>query len=625
MAEVARLVTEVSQKGFVKAKTEMIGYGKAANDAGGKADKMGKLAKGGVAGVALLGAAVVTATGAIAAFSVAQAQANRENAIFARQAKETVAAYNAIAFATDTAGVSGEQFADISKDISDKVGEFASAGTGAFQDFADVMGLSEQQARQAAEEFQNMSGREVLQTMVSEMEAAGKTGAQMTFVLESMGSEASRLIPLLSDNGAELDRLRQRYEDATSAIALTAAEQKGLADLAETSTLLNQQLGVAAQTISAAFAPAIDSLFGSIIEKVPAATNAFVDFFNTFQDAENINSIRSVRSEIEKLEEVQEMRRSKAERQKGRPLASTLGLIDQGEKRLSELYAQEERLIAKNEQLANVSTPTAANTASGIQGVVTPAGDIDTSAVESLRDRLATEEELIARSYNNRQRQLDDFLAQNLISQSDFQDLSARSTEDYTQALNAIDEERKQARLQNTQDTLSKIAGLTSSGNKRLFMIGKVAAIANATIDTAAGVTKALASAPPPINFINAGIVGASGALQINQIRKQPMPTAREQGGELYAGQLTTVAERDEAELFMPKTAGKVHKLSDMMGDKSPIDVHVNVTMTDAGQPVVEAKVSRGADVAMIRKVVTNDLLNRNSDMNRAARRGVNG
>jgi hypothetical protein len=624
MAEVARLVTEVSQKGFVKAKTEMVNYGKAANDAGGKADKMGKLAKGGAAAVALLGAAVVVTTGAVTAFSVAQAQANRENAIFARQAKETVAAYNAIAFATDTAGVSGEQFADISKDVSDKVGEFVSAGTGAFVDFVDVMQLTEEQARMAAEEFQHMSGREVLQTMVSEMEAAGKTGAQMTFVLESMGNEASRLIPLLSDNGAELDRLRERYEDATSAIALTAAEQQGLADLAETSTLLNQQLGVAAQTISAAFAPAIDALFGSIIDKVPAATNAFVDFFNTFQDAENINSIRSVRSEIEKLEELQEQRRSKAERQKGRPLASTLSLIDTSEKRLANLYAQEERLIAKNEQLANVSTATATGQASGIQGTVTAGGDIDTTAIERLRERYATEEELTVASYEKRTRTIYEALQNQLISQEDYQKLSQQSAEEYMTALNTLDEQRKQARIQNTQDTLGQIATLTASGNKRLFMIGKVAAIANATIDTAQGVTKALGSAPPPVNFINAGIVGAAGLLQVNQIRKQPMPTAREQGGDLFRGQATTIAER-EAEVFMPKTAGKVHKLSDMTGGKTPIDVSVNVTMTDSGQPVVEAKVQSGGDAAYIRKVVNSDLADRNSTMNRRVRSAANG
>jgi hypothetical protein len=48
--------------------------------------------------------------------------------------------------------------------------------------------------------------------------------------------------------------------------------------------------------------------------------------------------------------------------------------------------------------------------------------------------------------------------------------------------------------------------------------IGKAAGIAQATINTAQGVTKALASSPPPFNLILAGITGAAGLVQINKI-----------------------------------------------------------------------------------------------------------
>lgn len=50
-------------------------------------------------------------------------------------------------------------------------------------------------------------------------------------------------------------------------------------------------------------------------------------------------------------------------------------------------------------------------------------------------------------------------------------------------------------------------------------------AYSEAVINTALGVSKALASAPPPINFINAAAVGAAGAAQISTIATQKFAT----------------------------------------------------------------------------------------------------
>lgn len=52
----------------------------------------------------------------------------------------------------------------------------------------------------------------------------------------------------------------------------------------------------------------------------------------------------------------------------------------------------------------------------------------------------------------------------------------------------------------------------------------KKAAIITGIINTAAGVVKALASSPPPANFILAALVGALGAAQVGIIASQPIP-----------------------------------------------------------------------------------------------------
>jgi len=56
---------------------------------------------------------------------------------------------------------------------------------------------------------------------------------------------------------------------------------------------------------------------------------------------------------------------------------------------------------------------------------------------------------------------------------------------------------------------------------KRAFEIAKIGKLAEAVVNTETAVTAALASAPPPFNFINAGLVGAAGTASVVQIAAQ--------------------------------------------------------------------------------------------------------
>jgi hypothetical protein len=53
------------------------------------------------------------------------------------------------------------------------------------------------------------------------------------------------------------------------------------------------------------------------------------------------------------------------------------------------------------------------------------------------------------------------------------------------------------------------------------FNVQKAAGIATAIVNTAIGVTQALAAAPPPVNFVQAALVGAAGAVSIAEIAAQ--------------------------------------------------------------------------------------------------------
>jgi len=85
-------------------------------------------------------------------------------------------------------------------------------------------------------------------------------------------------------------------------------------------------------------------------------------------------------------------------------------------------------------------------------------------------------------------------------------------------SLAAVDKWLLTERAKNFQSTMSFISSLASSENSNLAAIGKAAAIANATISTYEAANKALASAPPPFNFILAAAVTAAGMANVANI-----------------------------------------------------------------------------------------------------------
>jgi hypothetical protein len=85
----------------------------------------------------------------------------------------------------------------------------------------------------------------------------------------------------------------------------------------------------------------------------------------------------------------------------------------------------------------------------------------------------------------------------------------------------------QQQKIDAVQSTLSIIANLASqfagkseAEQKKAFKVQKAANIASAVIDTFKGVNKALASSPPPLNYVNAAAVLAGGIANVVTIKK---------------------------------------------------------------------------------------------------------
>lgn len=120
------------------------------------------------------------------------------------------------------------------------------------------------------------------------------------------------------------------------------------------------------------------------------------------------------------------------------------------------------------------------------------AADAQVAAVQTMYDRIAA------------------LRAANLIGEQDAAMLIAR-----------VAAEQNAQRLAGAQDFFGNLATLSRSGNKKLANIGKAAAVAQATIDGILAVQKALASAPPPVNYAMAAAVGVAAAANVAAILKQ--------------------------------------------------------------------------------------------------------
>jgi lambda family phage tail tape measure protein len=158
-------------------------------------------------------------------------------------------------------GIEQEKLADILKDVNDRVGDFLSTGGGPMKDFfeniAPKVGVT-------ADQFRRLSGPEALQLYVDSLQKAGASQQQMTFYLEAMASDATLLLPLLRDGGAEMERLGNKAESlgavvSGSSIAAMRETRAAMAEIGLAAQGIRNQIAEAALPAVQAFAKGLSS------------------------------------------------------------------------------------------------------------------------------------------------------------------------------------------------------------------------------------------------------------------------------------------------------------------------------------------------------------------------------
>lgn len=211
------------------------------------------------------GAAAAVA-GVTAAIVKGNLESIRELDNMARAANMVTAEFERGAFAASQFGIEQEKYGDILKDVNDKVGDFLTTGAGGMTDFfekvAPKVGVT-------AKQFKNLSGQQALGLYVDTLQKANLTQAEMTFHMEAIASDSTRLLPLFKDNAKALNELTAEAEGlgiGLSQIDVAKAELAS-ASLAKAGAFI-ETIG---QKITIAVAPVLSALTDAFTDAASSA------------------------------------------------------------------------------------------------------------------------------------------------------------------------------------------------------------------------------------------------------------------------------------------------------------------------------------------------------------------
>ncbi|TKB53307.1 hypothetical protein [Ferrimonas aestuarii] len=226
-------------------------------------------------GFASLGSSIAAGAAAIAAAIPMMSQYGREISLSAQMANMGTDEFQQWAYATDTVGIRMDKLADISKDVTDKLGDYIATGGGEFADFfekvAPLVGVT-------ADELARLSGPEALQAIKNAMDDANVSASEQVFYFEAIANDASLLIPILADNGREVRKLQAEFDELN--LAVTEEELEKLNRMASDLS----RVWTAAKNTAAVAVSAQEEELEGFADKAVASFSAASQSFRAWQD-----------------------------------------------------------------------------------------------------------------------------------------------------------------------------------------------------------------------------------------------------------------------------------------------------------------------------------------------------
>jgi len=183
------------------------------------------------ANTAMIGiaAGAATAVAGVTALTKQVIDSAREMQNFSSVSNSTTLEFQRFAAGAKAVGIEQEKLADQLKDVNDRIGQFATSGSGEmaqfFEKIAPRVGVT-------AEQFRKLSGPQALQLYYNSLEKAGLNQQEMTAYMEAMADESTALIPLLRNGGEGFKLLGDEAERAGAILddkAIRAAQEMNAA------------------------------------------------------------------------------------------------------------------------------------------------------------------------------------------------------------------------------------------------------------------------------------------------------------------------------------------------------------------------------------------------------------
>lgn len=240
--------------------------------------------------------------------------------------------------------------------------------------------------------------------------------------------------------------------------------------------------------------------------------------------------------------------------------------------------------------------------------------------LDALRQSYATKNDMVNQAYLQREAIIQRGIARGAILENEAAILRKQNEQQAADERVAIAKEEADRKRQIELDRLSamsqlfgNLATLMQTENRKLFEIGKAAAIAQAIVNTATAVTNALAVPPFPLGLALATTAGVAGAVQIATIQNQKMKGARAMGGDVQAGNSYLVGERG-AEIITMGGNGHVTPNHKLGGDTKVTIVNQTTGKIDK---VEERRMPDGELILTVIEAVAAQTLDPNSKISR--------
>lgn len=550
------------------------------------------------------GKAMAAMTAAAGAMGAAMVKAGIESATeienLSSLAGLGVKEFHKYSLAVRSVGIEQDKFADILKDTNDKIGDFIQTGGGPMADFfeniAPKIGVT-------VDQFKKLNSREALQLYVDSLEKANVSQQEMTFYMEAIASDSSALLPLLQNSGETMNAYAENAEKLGYALSEVDAQKIKEASIAldqgkQASTAFTQQLAVQFAPVLTGITDLIRDQAGEYGGVQKAAEKAFKF---TIQAAGFVgDSIRGIQVVIKGLEmafwgfsvvvnRVLQAIPESVDFVMNSAKSSINGLIDgmnklpgvdigkmvYGESAVTQALKEAtqtaknnlalasaemheilmkplpsdslDEFVAKAQEAAQKSAEAAAKVKEDNLGLTIPSLDEDPEVMAEKEKQAA-----MLASYN-------EYAAARLSAGEDLGKTELQKYNEFAEAQKDLERKAMQDKLGTVSSAFSAIAGLMDSENKRLFEIGKVAAISSAVVDgISAAISSYAAGAKIGGPFVGAAYAAASVAATAGQISGL-MSTSYGGSGSTSASTVTAtpVIQEASAETAVSSSANK--------------------------------------------------------------------